>query len=265
LNGNPGQGCAPANAAGIGCGGLGGASYFGGSGLGAYAGAAGGVAPGYGSGGGGGGVTSSGISGSGGGSSGFVDAIIPNPAATYSYTVGAGGAGGTGSYAGGKGGDGFIEVTEYYYPLASVPVSSLYITTQNSSGATVLFEDSTTVSSTFTFNGSGGTSGAVTVYCNRVGKVATIFVSAAAVATAGTASATFSSNTSIPLGYRPISNNFTSCAVNESGATLASLGMAGISTSGIITLYKSANGAAWGNGAAVSGIAGPFSISYPVA
>lgn len=52
--------------------------------------------------------------GPGGGASGFVDAIITNPSATYAYNVGTGGAGGSGSQTGAAGGTGYIEVTEYY-------------------------------------------------------------------------------------------------------------------------------------------------------
>ena len=57
------------------------------------------------------------VGGQGGGAGGYVDAIIPAPAATYSYSVGAGGAGGAAgsvSDAGGAGGSGKIVVWEFY-------------------------------------------------------------------------------------------------------------------------------------------------------
>jgi hypothetical protein len=115
----------------------GGYSYSGQTGI-YYAGASGGAAPffgGAGSGGagaggaglantGGGGAGGAGINtsasqnGGGGGSGAFVEAIIPNPSATYTYTIGsaagAAGAAGTGGNAGGAGGSGYIEITEYY-------------------------------------------------------------------------------------------------------------------------------------------------------
>lgn len=78
-----------------------------------------------GNGGGNNGVTNA-NSGSAGGGGGCLEAIISNPSATYSYTVGDGGAGGaagTSGLAGGKGGSGYIEVTEYYTPY-SVTLSS---------------------------------------------------------------------------------------------------------------------------------------------
>jgi hypothetical protein len=52
--------------------------------------------------------------GAGGGSGAYVEAIIPNPLASYSYSIGLGGVGGVGSRTGGAGGSGYIEVTEYY-------------------------------------------------------------------------------------------------------------------------------------------------------
>lgn len=94
-------------------------SYYGGGGAGGEA-----ISPGNaakansGSGGGGAGQCSGDcVAGSGGAAGGFVDAIIPSPSSTYSYSVGAGGTAGTAGtsgYAGGAGGSGYIEVTEYY-------------------------------------------------------------------------------------------------------------------------------------------------------
>lgn len=50
----------------------------------------------------------------GGGAGGGIDAVIINPSATYSYSIGAGGAGAGGSnYSGGAGGSGYIEITEF--------------------------------------------------------------------------------------------------------------------------------------------------------
>lgn len=53
----------------------------------------------------------------GGGAGGYIDALISNPSASYSYTVGSGGAAGaagTEGFAGGAGGSGFIMIKEYY-------------------------------------------------------------------------------------------------------------------------------------------------------
>lgn len=91
-------------------GGVGGVTPFGG-----------GAATNTGSGGVGGAATASAsgtiVSGAGGSAGGFIEAIIPNPLSTYSYSIGTGGsAGATGTDGGaaGAGADGYIEVTEFY-------------------------------------------------------------------------------------------------------------------------------------------------------
>ena len=102
-------------------GGMGASTPFGGGGAGTGQALQGGAAPantGAGGGGGGGANANGSYSGSGGGAGGFCDAIIANPAGSYTYTVGVGGSGGdagaTGA-AGGAGAAGIIIVTEYYY------------------------------------------------------------------------------------------------------------------------------------------------------
>jgi hypothetical protein len=95
---------------------LGGAGY-GGRGNGPDAGGAGQTNTGGGGGGGGTGNGVVGFGGGGGGSGGYVDAIIENPSATYSYAVGTGGGAGTAGTsgaAGGAGGSGLIIIYEFY-------------------------------------------------------------------------------------------------------------------------------------------------------
>ena len=101
--------------------GAGAGSLLGGGGAGADGsggGGAGSAGSGHGGGGGGGSTGSGGRGGPGGGGAGeYVELIISSPAATYSYSVGAGGtagSAGTGGGAGGAGGSGVILVTEYY-------------------------------------------------------------------------------------------------------------------------------------------------------
>lgn len=98
----------------------GGISFFGGAGASMVGGAAGHSAiTNSGSGGGGGGmaIANAGSMGQGGGSGSYIEVIINNPAATYAYTVGAGGAAGAAGAsgnAGGAGGSGIIIIEEYY-------------------------------------------------------------------------------------------------------------------------------------------------------
>lgn len=69
-----------------------------------------------GAGGGGGSTTQTAgrFGGTGGGAGGYVNAVVQNPAATYSYAVGAGGAAGTGTTNGGAGAAGIVYVEEFY-------------------------------------------------------------------------------------------------------------------------------------------------------
>lgn len=101
-----------------GLGGTGGATVFGGSGPGGYGGFPGVAATvNSGAGGGGSGGLASFPGATAGSSGGYVNAFIPSPSATYSYSVGAAGAAGgagSGGYNGGAGGSGIIIVTAYY-------------------------------------------------------------------------------------------------------------------------------------------------------
>ncbi len=100
-------------------GGMGGSTIFGCGGIGN---STAGLSPNganTGAGGGGGGVQGANnvYIGAGGGAGSYIEAIIPAPSATYTYTVGTKGTGattGTSGFAGGDGADGYIEVTEYY-------------------------------------------------------------------------------------------------------------------------------------------------------
>jgi hypothetical protein len=102
-------------------GGMGAASPFGGAGGGSLStnASGGNASTNSGSGGGGGGCTNQpgAIGGEGGAAGGYVEAYIPSPSSSYTYTVGAGGAGGnagTNGSAGGAGGSGVIIIEEHY-------------------------------------------------------------------------------------------------------------------------------------------------------
>lgn len=101
-------------------GGVGGSTPLGGGGAGgAYNNAGVSAEPNTGAGGGGAGVAAfiGAYSAGGGGAGGYIQVIINNPAASYSYGVGSGGSGGsagTNGQAGGNGGSGVIIVEEFY-------------------------------------------------------------------------------------------------------------------------------------------------------
>jgi hypothetical protein len=108
---------APASTASLSTGAHGGVTIFGGAGSGGHNRAGLAAAANTGAGGGGGGSNAANQNGGAGGSSGGACiGYINNPAATYSYAVGAGGNGGTAGtgFAGGNGGSGIIIVKEFY-------------------------------------------------------------------------------------------------------------------------------------------------------
>ena len=114
--GNPGMAWGPGGSSQVIQGGIGASGPWGGGGYGGWPGGNGSPAsPGSGAGGGGGGGTTGGNSGASGG---YCEKLIANPAASYAYSVPAGGTGGaagtSNSAPGGAGGSGIIIIDEYY-------------------------------------------------------------------------------------------------------------------------------------------------------
>lgn len=120
ITGGTGGGGSESVPSGQAIGGVGGQNALGGGGYTFVASAGGAGTANTGAGGGGGSSNSSAVTqfgGNGGGAGGFLDAIIPSPAATYTYTVGAtaaAGGAGTNGNAAGAGAAGFISVVEHY-------------------------------------------------------------------------------------------------------------------------------------------------------
>jgi hypothetical protein len=134
LQGGTGAGTSAGSSATIG--GQGASSPFGGGGNSVAGGAGQAAIANTGAGGGGGGGGNGINSGSGGGAGGYVKAVITNPSATYTYSVGGSGAGGTAGTsgtAGGASGSGAIYITEYYQGQ-NAPILTNSITT-NAAGA----------------------------------------------------------------------------------------------------------------------------------
>lgn len=132
-------------------GGAGGAGLFLGAGSTGTIGGASGTAAKSNSGSGGGGGSQNisagaGRSGGGGGAGGNVDAYIPNPSGSYSYSCASGGSGGsagTAGAAGGAGGDCSIEITEYYRSEGALAKDELVSSKYQGSGTTSLPADGT--------------------------------------------------------------------------------------------------------------------------
>lgn len=91
--------------------------------------------------------------------------------------------------------------------------------------------------STFTHNGSGGTSGSVVIKVTRVGRLVTLYIPAFA-CTSGTSSSALSSNTALPSWARPSGTMF-GCNQNydSGGATQTDPLNIQVTTAGVINFY----------------------------
>ncbi len=116
------------------------------------------------------------------------------------------------------------------------------------------------LTSTFTWNGSGGTSGASTIRAAREGRSVTIHINGPQ-ATTGTSSTSFTSNTALPTWARPFGNSSSYVvAILDNGTTSA--GLLTIDTAGVITIAKF-GGVSFTN-TATAGLAVNFDVAYVV-
>lgn len=153
---------------------------------------------------------------------------------------------------------------------ANLPMNSFKLTglaTGTSNGDSVRFEDAVaatklevgTTATTFTFDGSGGTSGSVTTKWQRIGNSVTLYIPSTT-ATTGTGSAIFSSNTALQASLRPaITQQVPSVEYTNNGAVVSPGGMISITTGGIITLKRDGSATAFTNSAT-----GGFSVNQTI-
>lgn len=121
-----------------------------------------------------------------------------------------------------------------------------------------------TTSSTFTFNGSGGTSGAITLTYTRIGNVVTLNMPAVT-ATSGTTSTSFTGNTAIAAFARPTNTQRANHAdVVNNNATVAAPGYLTVTSAGVVTLNRDGAGTAWTN-ATTCGTGSNYSFTYYIA
>lgn len=117
-------------------------------------------------------------------------------------------------------------------------------------------------SPTFTFNGSGGTSGTVTLRITRIGRNVTIWIPTIT-ATTGTGSTQFTATSALPTWAWPTAGVFIFAPIiRNNGVAQGNAGLIGITSAGIITIYRDAAGTAWTNSAANSGTDAPTAVSY---
>ena len=125
-------------------------------------------------------------------------------------------------------------------------------------------EASETVSSTFTFNGSGGTSSPINVSVVRIGNAVIVCITAAIVVTSGTSSTELTANTALPVWARPAAQRtIIGAYIRNNGSAQATPGMAQVSTSGIITISRDGTQAAFTN-ASSCGTQDTLTITYTI-
>lgn len=103
---------------------------------------------------------------------------------------------------------------------------------------------------TFTFNGTGGTSGSVTLRYQRIGDWVTLAMPAVS-ATTGTGSTNFTSNTAIDSLARPAtsSQTFVVMELINGGSVIAAVGYGVVTINGNIQILRDAVGTAFTNAA----------------
>ena len=95
-----------------------------------------------------------------------------------------------------------------------------------------------TTATTFTWDGSGGTSGSVTLAWKKMGSFVMLTVPAVS-ATSGTGSTILVSNTALAASVRPAATQYLACnALVNNGASIASAGVLRILTSGVVYIQR---------------------------
>jgi len=94
-----------------------------------------------------------------------------------------------------------------------------------------------THSTTFTFNGSGGTSGTIDIPWIKVGSRVTLFIPSV-LATAGTGSTQLVGNTALDAELRPAASQHKACQIYSNNAGVAAAGMVVVTAAGVITVFK---------------------------
>ncbi len=118
-----------------------------------------------------------------------------------------------------------------------------------------------TTASTFTFDGSGGTSGSITIAWQRIGQTVTLKLPITQ-ATTGTGSLSLTSNTALPVSIRPIaSQDFAIGNIQNNGTAIAPSGILRITTAGTLSIFRDIVPTAFTNSAS-AGTVTVTSITY---
>lgn len=121
--------------------------------------------------------------------------------------------------------------------VSGVPAMAVYDGTQFQLVSFSMSQAVGTSASTFTFDGSGGTTGSLTMKYQKVGNCVNLLIPAAQ-GTSGTGSTVLLANTALPAAIRPVTAQEFPCSIRDNGAAVAPAGMIIVNTSGLIAIYR---------------------------
>lgn len=118
-----------------------------------------------------------------------------------------------------------------------------------------------TTSTTFTFNGSGGTTGSKTLTYQKIGNWVTLNIPSTQ-GTSGTSSTSLTANTALPASFRPTNTQDVICVqITDNGNPVNVVGLVRVTTGGVVTILKDGAGSAWTN-SSTCGTQSNVSITY---
>lgn len=128
-------------------------------------------------------------------------------------------------------------------------------------GLTLGSDVNAAVASTFSWDGSGGTSSSVSLTAQLVGQWVTLNIPAMS-ATTGTSSTVLTSNTALAAAFRPaVQSEFACVNIINNGAVITALGVIQITTGGLVKLLRDSTATAFTN-TATAGMNRQTSITY---
>lgn len=120
-----------------------------------------------------------------------------------------------------------------------------------------------TKASTFTFDGSGGTSGSITMTMERKGRFVSLNVPAVT-ATTGTGSTVIGANTAIDAKFWPATAQYMRCSITNNGAISGPSGMMNVGANGLVNFYRDGVITTAFTNTATAGNSLPINITYLV-
>lgn len=143
--------------------------------------------------------------------------------------------------------------------VINVPVAVFYDGTQFNIINPSLYNGTT--ASTFTFDGSGGTTGSLTMIWQKDGKFVSLYIPVAQ-ATSGTSSTALNANTALPTGIRPTTaQKFVLTTSYNNGGNSGSPGAITVNTNGIVAFERDGTSTAYTN-STTCGIGAAVSVVY---